>query len=193
MILDFLAQFTGGTTGVGNSDNISDSPTTGTQVSSVTMDIGVGLETVTNPLGAAIPNNAAGAGARDLGIGDDPALKILVETLAYVSGGTSIQVNLQGAPDNGSGAPGAFTTYINGAVIPVASASIVGATLLDIDVPRVVFGAVMPRFLQLQYISVGTFAAGFKIRGNVVLDRFDQIRSSAGALSGYPPGITIAN
>lgn len=192
MILDFYLQFTGGTTGIGNSDNISDSPTTGTQTSSVIVDIGVGLETVTNPLGNAIPSNASGAGARDLGIGDDPALKIMVETLAYTSGGTNIQVSFQGAPDNGSGAPGSFTTYATGPLITAAAAGVVGARLLDIDVPRVAFEAVLPRFWQLSFVSTGTFS-GLKVRGNVVIDRDDQIVSTAGARSGYPAGITIAN
>src|SRR5215813_5638291 len=131
MILDFYAQFTGGTTGVGNSDNITDSPTTGTQTSSVQVDIGVGLETVTNPLGAAIPTPAGGAGARDLGVGDTPSLKILVEVVNTFTGGTNLQVNIQGAPDNGSGSPGSYTVYATGPVVVEANL-VAGARLLEI-------------------------------------------------------------
>lgn len=186
MILDFLDQFTGGTTGVGNSNNISDSPTTGTQVSSFEVDLGVG--TAGNP---AIPSFAAGGGARDLGVGDKPSLKVSVEVLTAFTGGTSLAVNFQGAPDNGSGAPGTYTTYVTGPVVAEA-ALVAGARLLEIDVPRPPAGVVLPRFWRLQYVTVGTHGAG-ALRGNVVLDRFDQPGSQTGVLSGYPPGLTIPN
>lgn len=191
MILDFLAQFTGGTTAPGSSDNINDAPTTGTQTSSLIMDLGIGLETLTNPLGSGIPAPAQGGGARDLGVGDDPSMKIMVDVTTTFTGGTSLQVNVQGAPDSGSGAPGSFTTYASGPVI--AEAQLVqGARLLEIDLPRPPAGVAFPRFLQLQYVSVGTHGAG-KIRGNLVLDRIDQPGSQSGALSGYPAGVNIAN
>ena len=177
MILDFLFQFT---------QNAGDAmPNAATTVSTNQVDIGVGV--TANP---AIPSFAAGGGARDLGIGDDPALKILVEVIT-AGAGTSIQVNLQGAPDNGSGAPGAFTTYISGPVITAANAP-VGAHLLDVDLPRVPSGTVLPRFLQLQYVAVGNMSAGV-MKGWAVLDRWDQPYGAAGVASGYPPGIAIAN
>jgi len=181
MILDALSQFTGASGGVGNNDGATDSPTTGTQTSSNVIDL--------HMLG--IPVLASGQGARDLGIGDDPALKLMVEVITALTGGTSIQVNLQGAPDNGSGAPGAFTTYVSGAVVAEASL-IVGSRLLDIDVPRPPPGVPFPRFFQLQYISVGTHGAG-KIRGNIVLDRHDQPLQANAVLGGYPAGVLIPN
>lgn len=191
MILDFLNQFTGGTTAPGNSDNISDSPTTGTQTSSLVVDLGIGLETLTNPLGVGIPAPSAGGGARDIGVGDDPAIKVMVDVLVAFASGTSLQINLQGAPDSGSGNPGSFTTYVSGPVIAEAQL-VAGARLLEIDVPRPPAGVVLPRFLQLQYVTVGTHSAG-KIRANLVDTRIDQPGSQTGVLSGYPPGITIAN
>lgn len=181
MILDGLLRWTGASGGVGNNDGATDSPTTGTQVSSNIFDIGI----------SGLPVSASGGGARDLGIGDDPAMKLLVIVTTTFTGGTSLQVNIQGAPDNGSGSPGAFTTMLSGAVVAEASL-IQGARLLDDDMPRPVPGQALPRFLQLQYVSVGTHGAG-KLNGYMVLDRVDLPAQANAVLGGYPPGITIAN
>lgn len=186
MILDFFGQFTGGTASPGNSDNATDSPTTGTQTSSLQVDLGVG--SASNPQ---IPVAGSGGGARDLGVGDQPALKLMVDVEVAFTGGTSLQVNIQGAPDSGSYTPGSFTTFASGAVVAEASL-VAGARLLEIDLPRPTPGIAIPRYLQLQYISVGTHGAG-KLRGNVVLDRIDQPGSQTGTLSGYVPGVTVPN
>lgn len=191
MILDFLNQFTGGTTAPGNSDNATDSPTTGTQTSSLVVDLGVGLQTTTNPSGVGIPSAAAGAGARDLGVGDHPSIKIMVEVTTAFASGTSLAINIQGAPDSGTGTQGTYTTYVSGPVIAEA-ALVAGARLLEIDLPRPPAGVALPRYLRLQYVTVGTHTAG-AIRGNAVLDRFDQVGSQTGVLSGYPAGVTVAN
>jgi hypothetical protein len=52
-----------------------------------------------------------GPGARDLGIADDPAAKLSVTVVAPFSGGTSLQVGLQGSTDNSS-----WTTMIKGVI-----------------------------------------------------------------------------
>lgn len=182
MILDGLLQFS-----VAAGDAM---PNAATTTSGNILDIGIGLQTTTNPSGVAIPGAGAGAGARDLGIGDDPALKVLAEVIV-AGAGTSIQVNLQGAPDNGSGAPGAFYTMVTGPVITAANAP-AGTHLLDIDVPRPPSGQALPRYLQLQYVAVGNMSAG-SIKGYIVIDRHDQIYGAAGTLSGYPVGVTVPN
>lgn len=181
MILDFLAQFTGGSGGVGNNDGATDSPTTGTQTSSQILDLHM----------AGIPVLASSQGARDMGIGDDPSLKLMVEVTTAFASGTNLVVNFQGAPDNGSGAPGSFTTYVTGPTVVEANL-IVGARVLEIDVPRPPPATAFPRFLQLQYVTSGTHTAG-KIRGAIVLDRHDQPLQSNAVLGGYPPGVAIAN
>lgn len=186
MIIDAFFLFTGGTVSPGNSDGKTDSPTTGTQTSSNQLDLGVG--TVANP---GLPALAANVGGRDLGIGDDPALKLLVDVEVAFTGGTNLQVNVQGAPDSGSATPGAFTTMATGPVVVEASL-IIGARLFDIDLPRPVPGQVLPRFLQLQYISTGTHGAG-KLLGAFVLDRHDQVEQANAILGGYPAGVTIPN
>jgi hypothetical protein len=177
MILDGFFQFTAA---AGDS-----MPNGATTTSTNQIDLGIG--TAGNPQ---IPAFSAGGGARDLGVGDDPALKVICE-VTTAGAGTSIQVNLQGAPDNGSGAPGSFTTYITGPVVAVANA-IVGSRLLEIDIPRPPAGVALPRFLQLQYVAVGNMSAGV-MKAWAVLDRFDQPGSQSGILSGYPPGVAIAN
>ena len=60
-----------------------------------------------------IPVLANLPGARDIGIGDDPALKLLVQvSTVFTSGGAAtLTISLQGATDNGSGAPNAFCTW----------------------------------------------------------------------------------
>jgi hypothetical protein len=156
-VLDGALQFTG-TAGTVSSD----SPTTGTQTSTNVLDL---------------------LNARDLGIGDDSSLKILYEVTTAFTGGTSLQIVIQGAPDNGSGSPGSYTTYASGPVIAEANLT-VGARLCDIDLPRKAQGAALPRFLRAQYVTVGTHGAG-AIFGSIVLDRQDDVY--------YPPGIVIAN
>lgn len=184
MILDNYLMFTGssnGATGGIVAGANTDLPTTGTQAASNIVDIGL----------AGIPSSANGGGARDLGVGDDPALKLMARVTTAMAGGTSIQVQLQGAPDNGSGAPGSYTTMWTSPAILLAQL-FAGARLANIDVPRPVPGQALPRFFKLNFISSGTFTGG-AIEATIVLDRDDQIVGTGGALSGYPAGINIAN
>lgn len=168
----------------------------GTLTSTNTIDLGLGLVGGV----AQIPGFAAGGGARDIGIGDDPAMKVLVQIITNVTsaGTTTLQVVFQGAPDNGSGAPGTFTTYAQSAVFNTVTAAATqaagtaGSHSFDIDVPRPAPGVAIPRYLRLQYVTTGTGTAG-ALEALLVLDRFDQIVSAAGNLSGYTPGITVPN
>lgn len=185
MILDGLLYFTGTSKGATLTAPAqgaqTDLPTTGTQVSSNALDLGI----------VGLPTSALGGGARDIGIGDDPAMKLLVLVTVAITGGTSLQVNLQGAPDNGAGAPGSYTTMLTSPVYAEATL-IAGARLLDDDMPRPIAGQPLPRFLQLQYISVGTHSAG-SLQATMVLDRHDLPEQANAVLGGYPAGITIAN
>jgi hypothetical protein len=145
---------------------------------------------------AGIPVLANNAGARDLGIGDDPALKILCQvTTTFTSAGSpTLTVNLQGATDNGSGAANAFSTWWSSPAYALATL-VQGARLMDMDMPRPPAGIAVPRFLQLQYvIATATVTAG-NVSAFLVLDRHDQMYQSTAnsTLGGYPAGITIAN
>ena len=164
MILDGLLQFTG------TAGSVSvDSPTTGTQQSTNVLDL---------------------VNARDMGIGDDPALKLLIQIVTAFASGTSLQVQLQGAPDNGSGAPGTYTTMWDSGALAEADLT-AGRYIMAGDMPRTLLPTglnpgkqALPRFLRLQYVTVGTHTAG-GIYGTIVLDRQDQVS--------YPAGITIPN
>jgi hypothetical protein len=182
MILDALLLFTGGSGGIGNADGATDSPTTGTQASSNVIDLG---------MAAGIPTSANGGGARDIGVGDDPAMKLLVQVTLAFTGGTSMGIILQGAPDNGSGAPGTYTTMYTGPVI-LEAGLVAGARLADVDIPKAIWQQVLPRFLRVEFISAGTHGAG-KVEATMVLDRNDHVLGSTGALSGYPAGINVLN
>lgn len=185
MILDSFLQFTGGSGAgtIGNSDGKTDSPTTGTQASSQQVDLHM----------AGIPTLASGQGARDIGIGDDPALKLMIVVSTAFTVGTSMSVALMGATDNGSGVAAAFSQFYISPVYTEAQLA-VGARLMDMDMPRPPDGIAIPRFLELQFVSVGTHSTG-KVQGNLVLDRHDQpyTGTNNAVLGGYPAGIVIAN
>jgi hypothetical protein len=173
MILDGLLQFSGVN---------GDSPTA-TAVSTNIIDLHL----------VGIPVLASGQGARDMGIGDDPALKLLVLVTTAFTGLTSLAVALQGATDNGAGAPAAFTTWWTGPATALASLT-AGARLYDMDMPRPPAGVAVPRFLQMQYTIAGTGTGGV-IKAYIVIDRHDQMYNATNNAihGGYPAGINITN
>ena len=176
MILDGLLQFDSAFNGA---------LATGTYNSTNIIDLGVT---------SGVPSSANGGGARDLGIADDPALKIFsCVTTAFTSGGAgTLGIILQGAPDNGSGAPGTWTTFWTSPVLALASL-IVGAELANIDMPKAPQGVGPPRFLRMQYVIGGATMTAGTVQSEIVLDRFDQIKGTTGLLSGYRAGVTVAN
>src|SRR3954469_7482664 len=125
------------------------------------------------------------SGARDMGIGDNPALKIncqVVVAFASAASAGTLTVALQGAPDNGSGAPGSYTTCYIRPTYSTATLATVGANLLPIDFPRPPAGIAMPRFVRLLYtVAVATMTAG-SVAAHLVLDRQDAVQ--------YPAGLT---
>lgn len=184
MILDNALMFTGtsnGASGGITAGTIVDAPTTGTQVASNIIDLGLN----------GLPASAAGGGARDLGVGDDPALNLSALVTTTFTSGTSLQLELSGAPDNGSGAPGSYTAMWTSPAYAEASL-VAGAQLANITIPRPVLGQAMPRFLRLRFITVGTHVTG-QLTSSVVLDRDDQILGAGGIYGSYPAGLTIAN
>ncbi len=178
MILDALLQF----------DNaVSLAIAAGTQASTNVIDLGIT---------SGIPSSASGGGARDIGIGDDPALKLLVlVTTTFTSGGAgTLSIALQGAIDNGSGAPAAYSTWWTSPVYALAILN-AGSRLYDMDMPRPPDGIAIPRFLRLLYtVATATMTAG-NVSAYIVLDRDDQVYQSTdnSVLGGYPAGINVAN
>src|SRR6266403_1722639 len=178
MILDSLLMF----------DNaVSLAIAAGTQVSTNVIDLGIS---------SGIPSSANGGGARDIGIGDDPAMKLLVQvTTTFTSGGAgTLSVTLQGAIDNGAGAAAAFSSWWASPAYALATLN-AGSRLLDMDMPRPPDGIAIPRFLRLLYtVGAATMTAG-NVSAYLVLDRDDQIYQSTdnSVMGGYPAGINVAN
>jgi hypothetical protein len=143
-----------------------------------------------------LPILANNQGARDIGIGDDPAMKMLVQvSTTFTSGGAgTLAVELQGATDNGSGAPAAFSVWWLSPTYALATL-VAGERLYDMDFPRPPAGIAIPRFVKMSYIVGGaTMTAGQVISG-IVLDRDDQLYNATdnSILGGYPAGINVAN
>ena len=182
MILDSLQQF---------DSAVSLAIAAGTQASTNVLDYGLG--TTANP---AIPSNANGGGARDMGIGDDPALKLLVlVTTTFTSGGAgTLSVAIQGAPDAGAGTPGSFTTWWVSPVYALATLK-AGGRLLDMDFPRPPDGIAVPRFVRLLYTVAGATMTAGNVTSYVVLDRDDQMYNGTdnSIMGGYQAGINVAN
>jgi hypothetical protein len=192
MILDGLLLFSSGATYGAGTLAIADSITTGTTNSTNTIDLGPGPTNTALPPSQTSPNVQP---FRDIGIGDDPAMKLLVQCLTTFQAGTSLLVGLQGAQDNGSGIPGSFTTWWQAAAATPLANLTAGARLLDMDMPRPPAGVPEPRFLRLVYTAAGTFSPAGLLLATIVLDRHDQVynASANNVLGGYPAGITVAN
>jgi hypothetical protein len=173
MILDSLLRFS-------NAQAI-----TATAVSDNVIDLGVT---------SGIPSSANGGGARDIGIGDDPAMKLLVIVGTTFLTLTSLTVALQGAVDDGTGVPAAFSTWWSSPAV-VAASLVAGARLYDMDMPRPPQGIAIPRFLRMNYTVGGSNATAGTLNSYIVLDRDDQFYSSTNnaVQGGYPAGITVAN
>lgn len=178
MILDAFLQF---------DSAVSLAIAAGTQASTNVIDLGIN---------SGIPSSANGGGARDIGIGDSPAMKFVVEvTTTFTSGGAgTLQVTLQGAVDNGSGVPAAYSTWWSSPVYALATLN-AGSRLFDMDMPRPPDGIAIPRFLRLLYtVATATMTAG-AVSAYLVLDRQDQPYQGTdnSIIGGYPAGINIAN
>jgi len=180
MILDKYLTFSGG---LGGATGQNDSPTTGTQDASNVIDLGVI---------SGIPSSANGGGARDIGTGDDPAMKLSVIVTTAFASGVSLGLTLSGAPDDGSGGIGAYTVMWQSPAVVLEAALTAGKQLANIDMPRPAPGQVMPRFLKMSYVTSGTHTAG-AVEAQIVLDRDDQVVGDTGLYSGYPAGLTVAN
>lgn len=125
----------------------------------------------------------------DIGVGDGPNNpKLLVLVTTTLAGGTSVNVQLQGAIDNGSNAPGSYVTYAESS--PILTANLVaGTSIWEVDVAAVIpKGAVngpLPRFLRLNYVIVGTYTSG-NVTAEILLHRFDYTAKM------YPSNYVVA-
>jgi hypothetical protein len=110
--------------------------------------------------------------ARDLGVGDSPAVQVIasVNTAFVTTNSGTLQVQFQGSTDSST-----WTTY---AETPAVAAANLAATrqLAGFDVPRPVSGAALPRYYRLNYVvGTGTFTAG-KVDAWLGIGRSDQVQ-----------------
>lgn len=176
MIIDAFNRF---------SNNQSLAIAVGTAASTDVVDLGVT---------SGIPSSANGGGARDIGVGYPQKLLVQITSAATSGGAGTLSVTIQGAPDNGAGAPGAYASWWTSPVYTLAQLAL-GARLMDMDFPRPPQGVAMPRFLRLLY-TVGTAdLTGGTIFSAIILDRADQAYNSTAnqTRGGYPAGINVAN
>lgn len=102
-----------------------------------------------------------GLAAADMGLGDGlrPTLAFSVATTFTAAGAATLQIQVQAAPDNGAGSPGAYTTIVETAALPVAS--LVAGANFQLPLPPVTLGEVLPRFYRCNYIvATGPMTAG---------------------------------
>lgn len=128
-----------------------------------------------------ITGNRSTLGA-DMGIGDGVAIpKVTVyATTSFTAGGTSLNIQIQGAPDSGTGTEGTYQTYGESGAILVANLvqSAINPTgeLWAIDLPKVIAfaGNTPPRFLRLNYlVTAGPLVAG-KVLAGIFLSRSSE-------------------
>lgn len=118
----------------------------------------------------------------DMGVGRGIRVGCIVGTA--LTGGTSLNVQFQGAPDNGSNAPGSYTTFAETGAIPAASLT-AGARIGTFDVPRALPDGSLVRFVRLNYTIVGPFTGGNIAWAGIVLDADEWMGKF------YPSGFTV--
>ncbi len=95
--------------------------------------------------------------ARDMGIGDSPAVQVIasVNTAFVTTNSGTLQLQFQGSTDSST-----WTTYMETPAI--AAANLTAAHhLFANDVPRVPYNVALPRYYRLNYVvGTGTFTAG---------------------------------
>ena len=131
-----------------------------------------------------LASSAKGYG-RDIGVGDDIELVCMVTT-TFQGSSSTLQVQVQYAPDNGSGGAGTYVTVAQ-SIAYALSALTAGSELLRIKVPPMTptssFGSALPKFMQMNYV-VGTanMSAG-AIASFIVIDK-----TALGPQMGYQSG-----
>jgi hypothetical protein len=141
---------------------------TSTAVSTNTIDLLLGTAIASSGAYTAqgstntIIGNASTFG-EDIGLGRGKGTPVFVGNTggANFGGGTSLQVQVRGAPDNSSGTVGGLSFAVYAQTDTIAQALLVANTnIFTIDWPIRKIGQAMPRFIQLNYVVVGPFNAG---------------------------------
>lgn len=120
--------------------------------------------------------------ARDLGVGDGPAVQVIasVNTAFATTNSGTLQVQFQGSTDSST-----WTTYVETPAM-AAGGLTAGARIAAFDVPHRTPGAALPRYYRLNYVvGTGTFTAG-KVDAWLGIGRSDLPLYAKNYDSSYP-------
>ena len=113
--------------------------------------------------------------ARDIAVGTP--LKLGIEIITALVGGTSLNIQLLGSPDN--------VTYSLIQETGVMLTAVLGAGIIyNLDIAHRGPLQAIPRYYKLQYVVVGPYTGG-SVAAQLILDRQ--------TLTYYPPGIAVLN
>ncbi|MFZ0945692.1 MAG: Bbp16 family capsid cement protein [Syntrophobacteraceae bacterium] len=158
----------------------------GTSVSSGSTFTDSGTQQSANIIDVSQLASSAKGYGRDIGIGDDLELVVVVTT-NFAGTGATMQVQLQYAPDGGSGSPGSFVTVAESIAYAVG-VLLAGTELMRIKLPPMTpspaTGSAMMKYIAMNY-NVGTanMTAG-AIAAFIVIDR-TALGPGLGYQSGY--------
>lgn len=148
---------------------------------------GLMLTGTTYPLQATVPMTIGSASifGEDLGIGSQ-RLELAVYLGTVFAGGTSLNIAIQGAIDNGGGTFAGLTwvTYAESGAQPLANL-LANEKFPMPDIPHRAIAQNLPRFLRLSYIPAGTFTGGTVAFAGMVLQRNDN------PVGKYPGGFSV--
>lgn len=199
MQTDINLLFTGGITG--NAQAITNAAVRSTGI----LDLGTGLMNTGTTYGAPGVSggnfliNSSLLFGEDLGPGSR-RLRLAAMIGAAFTGGTSLNIAIQGAVDASGGAYPAnlsgltWVTYAETGAIPVAdlgnapsASSDPSKSIITLpDFPDRLLTTAMPRFISLLYTPVGTFATGTIATAGVFMGKLDN------NFGKYPGGFTVA-
>ena len=149
---------------------------------------------ILDPAGTAITATAVSTNVIDVGVGRDMGigrpLQVTVTSngLFAAGGAATLQIQLEAAPDNGSGAPGTYDVLAETEALSIAqlnSLTFQKISLVGFMLPDRAPGDSLPRFYRLNYVvATGPFTAG-------AVEAF--INLSREQLPLYPSGFTVPN
>ena len=129
---------------------------------------------------------------RDIGIGEDLEL-VVMATVSFTGGGSStLQVQLQYAPDSGSGTPGSWATVAQSVAYSISQLTLpatgMAVELLRIKLPPMTpspaTGSAMVKFIQMNYVIGSANMTAGAIAAFIVLDK-TALGPGLGYQSGY--------